>query len=82
MTDYVFQVKSIDDIIRGYEAQGAQENDKDGKNFWWHIENELKERRTSREELIDIIVGYVRDNNTTDYAKIRDFLKETYKHRN
>jgi len=81
LTDYVFQVKSIDEIILGYEAQGAQKNDEDGKNFWWHIEKELKERRTSREELINIIVGYVRDNNTTEYGKIRDFLKDTYRQR-
>ena len=82
MTDYVFQVKSIDEIILSYEAQGAQRNDDDGKNFWWHIENELKERRTSREELINIIVGYVRDNNTAEYIKIRDFLRKTYRTKN
>ena len=82
LTDYVFQVKSIDDIILGYEAQGADKNDDSGKNFWWHIEHELKERRTTREDLINIIVGYVRDNNTAEYCQIRDFLKETYKLRN
>lgn len=82
LTDYVFQVKSIDEIILSYEAQGAQRNDDDGKNFWWHIENELKERRTSREELINIIVGYVRDNNTAEYIKIRDFLRKTYRTKN
>lgn len=79
MTDYVFQVKSIDEIIEGYEGQGAHKNDDDGKNFWWHIEYELKERRTSREDLINITVNYVRDNNTTEYIKIRDFLKDTYR---
>ena len=79
LTDYVFQVKSIDQIIEDYEAQGAQRNDASGKNFWWHIENELKERRTSREDLINIIVDYVRENNTSEYCKIKDFLKDTYK---
>lgn len=79
LTDYVFQVKSIEEIIVGYEAQNAHVNDDKGKNFWWHIENELKERRTSREELINIIVDYVRNNNTDEYAKIRDFLRDTYR---
>ncbi len=79
LTDYVFQVKSIEEIIVGYEAQNAHLNDDKGKNFWWHIENELKERRTSREELINIIVDYVRSNNTDDYIKIRDFLRDTYR---
>lgn len=79
LTDYVFQVKSIDEIIVGYEAQRANVNDEKGKNFWWHIEKELKERRTSREDIIKIIVDYVRDNNTLEYAKIRDFLKDTYR---
>lgn len=79
LTDYVFQVKSIEEIIVGYEAQNAHVNDDKGKIFWWHIENELKERRTSREELINIIVDYVRNNNTDEYAKIRDFLRDTYR---
>lgn len=78
LTDYVFQVKSIEEIIVGYEAQGAHVNDDKGKNFWWHIENELKERRTTREELIKIIVDYVRGNDTAEYTKIKDFLKDTY----
>ena len=81
LTDYIFQVKSIDEIIEGYEKQGAQVNDDNGKNFWWHIEQELKERRSSREEIIRMVVNYVKNSNNREYDKIRMFLKNTYSRR-
>lgn len=81
LTDYVFQVKSIDEIIEGYVKQGAHINDKNGKNFWWHIEQELKERRTSREELVRMIVNYFKGSDSKEYKEIRDFLRNTYSKR-
>ncbi len=78
LTDYIFQVRSIDEIIADYEKQGANLNDNKGKNFWWHIENELKQRRSSREEVIRMIVEYVRVNQNDEYKKIQEFLKQSY----
>lgn len=79
LTDYIFQVKSIDDIISDYEKQNAHIKDADGKNFWWHIEHELKERRSSREEIVNMIVRYVKNNNSKEYLELKNFLTQSYR---
>ena len=79
LTDYIFQAKSIDEIILDYEKQGANRNDDKGKNFWWHIEHELKERRTSRNELVEIVVDYIKTSNARPYQEMVRFLKDTFK---
>lgn len=78
LTDYIFQAKSIDEIILGYEKQGAHKNDANGKNFWWHIEQELRERRTSRDELVEMVVDYVRTSESKAYQRIKDFLRDSF----
>ena len=74
LTDYIFQMKSITEIITDYEAAGLQTNDANGKKFFDLLEVELKERRVSRDKLIEMVVNYNYQKNDVRFRQITNFL--------
>ena len=74
LTDYIFQMKSITDIITEYETSGLQTNDANGKKFFELLEVELRERRVSRDKLIEMVVNYNYQKNDVRFQQITNFL--------
>lgn len=76
LNDYIFQNKSLTDLIESYKNTFNIEGDKDGKKLFYIIDTELKERRVERSELVDMIVEYLFERNDEILKKLTNFLKK------
>lgn len=76
LNDYIFQNKSLTDLIESYKNTFNIEGDKDGKKLFYIIDTELKERRVERSELVDMIVDYLFERNDEILKKLTNFLKK------
>lgn len=76
LNDYVFQAKSLTELIDSYKISGKAENDKDGKKLFGILDTELRERRKERSELVTMIVEYLFDEKDESLNKLTTFLKK------
>lgn len=74
LSDYVFQQKSLQEIIAEYRKLREYPTDKNGKVLYSLLDNELRNRRTDRTELVEIIVEYLFEANTSSIQNITRFL--------
>lgn len=81
LNDYVFQGKSLNDIVSDYnrKVESGEYNDsekiKNGKTFYDCLRHELKQLRKDENELIQIIVEYLFSNNNQEIIELTDFLE-------
>ena len=76
LNDYIFQNKSLTDLVGYYKNNVDANNDKDGKKFFNIIDTELRERRVERSELVNMIVEYLFDINDESLNKLNVFLRK------
>lgn len=76
LSNYIFQQKSLNVIISDYAKDLGSNDDEKGKLFFRYLLDELKLRRKSREDLVEIVVDYLFENNTEGMNKIITFLKQ------
>lgn len=76
LNDYIFQNKSLTELIDTYKNTKDTANDRDGKVFFDILDGELKERRVERSELVALIVDYLFEENDKNLSKLTDFLKK------
>lgn len=76
LNDYIFQNKSLTELVEHYKNNVDTNNDKDGKKFFNIIETELKERRVERSELVNMIVEYLFDAQDANLNQLNVFLKK------
>ncbi|MCM1219226.1 MAG: ATP-binding protein [Lachnospiraceae bacterium] len=76
LNDYIFQNKSLAELVNEYRTTKNTENDSDGKKFYNILDTELRERKIERIELIDLIVKYLFDNHNESLKKLIEFLKK------
>lgn len=76
LNDYIFQRESLDNIVRTYQ-NGApyKKGDKDGKEFFSHLDKELREVKRDRADLVNHVVEYILKNDKERVVKIANFLK-------
>lgn len=74
LNDYIFQQKSLKEIIDEYTIINHSKEDKDGKRLFQIISNELEARNKNRQELIEIIVDYLIEEQPESIKKILQFL--------
>ena len=74
LTDYIFQQKSLKEIIDEYTIINNKKEDKDGKRLFQIISNELENRNKNRQELIEIIVDYLMEEQSESIKKTLQFL--------
>lgn len=79
LNDYIFQQKSLTDIIHDYNHNNNTENDDNGKILYKLIDSELRERRKDRNELIEMIVDYLFEINDEAIKKTTTFLAQQFK---
>ena len=76
LNDYVFQQKSLSDIINEYKVNQRYhwENDRDGKTLYKLLDSELRERNKNRIELIEMVVDYLFENDVASLKAMVEFL--------
>lgn len=79
LNDYIFQQKSLTDIINDYVHNNNADNDNNGKILYKLIDSELRERRKDRNELIEMIVEYLFEKNDNMIKKTTSFLNAQFK---
>ena len=76
LNDYIFQNKSLTELISEYKKSTYSDNDNNGKKFFGIIDSELRERRVDRSELVTMIVDYLFENEDNSLKKLTVFLKK------
>lgn len=76
LNDYIFQNKSLTELISEYKQAAYSDNDNNGKKLFGIIDSELRERRVDRSELVTMIVEYLFENEDNSLNKLTVFLKK------
>lgn len=76
LNDYIFHQTSLNEIIENYKNSSEYLKDNNGKKLYERIDSELRMRKKSRFELVEMIVDYLIKNETNNIDKITKFLKE------
>lgn len=75
LNDYIFQQKSLTEIIDEYSQNGNSSTDSNGKILYRLIDSELRARRKDRNELVEMIVDFLFEKNDACIQKTINFLK-------
>lgn len=86
LNDYVFQQRSLEDIILEYRsrqqawttAYPTKDFDNDGKKFYALLDTELRNRNKDREWLIDIVMEYIFERKPEFVEPLTNFLKNKF----
>lgn len=76
LNDYIFQNKSLTQIIDDYKKDPSAPQDNDGKKLFNQIDSELRERKVDRAELISMVVNHLFENRSQNLEKLIIFLKK------
>lgn len=76
LNDYIFQNKSLTELIDVYRKTTDSKSDNDGKKLFGILDTELRERRVDRSELVAMIVDYLFEKNDFSLTKLTSFLKK------
>ena len=76
LNDYIFQNKSLTELIDVYRNTIDTNKDIDGKKLFSILYTELRERRVERSEIVAMVVDYLFDNNDNSLNKLTVFLKQ------
>ena len=76
LNDYVFQQKSLQLLIQEYQNENDTSKDNNGKTFYKYIDTELRARNKTREDVVEMIVGYLFDKSDTKINNITTFLQK------
>jgi len=76
LNDYIFQNRSLTELIDQYRNTTDTNKDKDGKKLFGIIDTELRERRVERSEIVAMIVDYLFEKNDDSLNKLSSFLKK------
>lgn len=81
LTNYVFQYRTLEDIIRDYQNEPRYNwsADNNGKTFYKLLETELKERDRNRGQLVSAVVDYLFDNSDQSIIETTSFLQNELK---
>lgn len=75
LNDYIFQQKSLTEIVDEYSQSENASTDSNGKMLYKLIDSELRARRKDRNELIEMIVDFLFEKNDACIQKTINFLK-------
>ena len=82
LNDYLFQQKSLDDIIKKYvtdvnnSVYTDSERIKNGKILYEVLKHELKQIRKTDSDLVEIIVDYLFASNNSEINELTDFFEK------
>lgn len=76
LNDYIFQNKSLTELVETYKKSVDLNSDKDGKKLFGIIDTELRERRVERSELVTMVVDYLFEIEDESLNKLTSFLRK------
>ena len=76
LNDYIFQNKSLTELVETYKKSVDLNSDKDGKKLFGVIDTELRERRVERSELVTMVVDYLFEIEDESLNKLTSFLRK------
>jgi len=74
LNDYIFHKTSLTQIIQEYKNSGRSVADSNGKKLYNLIDDELRMRNKTRNDLVELICDYIVENNQQQVHKIQSFL--------
>lgn len=77
--NYIFQQKSLKDIVDSYIKDKGSQTDVKGKLLFRYLSDELTARRKTRDDLVEIIVDYLFEKKSPEMKTMIDFLKQEMK---
>ena len=77
LNDMVFHQKSLNQLIEEYQSKCDAQKDKNGKKFYSVLDEELRCRNRTREEIIEIVMDNLIHNNKKDIDPLINFLRKT-----
>lgn len=77
--DYIFQQRSLTEIIEEYKKDAEYDNDTKGKVLYGYLSREITARRQNRDGLIEMIVDYWFSNRFKEFDELTNFLSEQLK---
>ena len=75
LNDFVFHQTSLNQITDEYRSSNEHIHDNNGKKLYERIDKELRARKKSRTEIIEMVVDYLNLNNQESLEKVTNFLK-------
>ncbi len=76
LDNYIFQKKSLKELVDSYKTSINTDNDNDGKKLFNIIDAELKERKFERSEMVSMIVDYLFEINDESLKRLTVFLRK------
>ena len=76
LNDYIFQNKSLTELVETYKKSVDLNSDKDGKKLFGVIDTELRERRVERSELVTMVVDYLFETQDESLKKLTAYLRK------
>jgi len=76
LNDMVFHQKSLSQLIEEYESKFNKADDKNGKNFYSILDDELRNRNRTRNEIIEIVLNNLAQKEQENFTKLATFLRE------
>ena len=79
LNDYIFQGKSLDDIVKEYSIQiknGKIKNDNNGKIFYSMLRTELSNICKIDDDLIAYVIEYLFNSNDNNIQELVKFLNQ------
>lgn len=77
LNDMVFHQKSLTQLIEEYHNKFDTKKDANGKKFFSVLDEELRNRNRTRDEIIEIVMGNLINDKNKDLESLENFLKKT-----
>lgn len=75
LNDFVFHQLSLSGIIDKYKIEVDLSKDKNGKKLYKRIDDELRNRGKSRNDLVEMVVNHLMKENNPELNKVITYLK-------
>ena len=76
LDNYVFQGRPLSNALAKYKSEVDMSADLDGKKLYGVLLNELRSIRKDREDLIEVVVKYLMETNTTLVDALAQYLSK------
>lgn len=76
LDNYIFQKKSLKELVDLYRTSADTDNDNDGKKLFKIIDAELRERKFERSEMVSMLVDYLFETNDESLKRLTTFLQK------
>jgi energy-coupling factor transporter ATP-binding protein EcfA2 len=77
LNDMIFHQKSLNQLIEEYQDKYDVRKDNNGKKFYSILDEELRSRNRTRDEIIEIVIENLVESKNTELDSLTDFLRKT-----